>query len=197
MKWFFDLLTAAVYSLFIQNLIFNSGLAMSETVRMARRPKFFPMYTVTIVYYTTVTSLICSLLDLSKKIKSLSTIYHIALFALVITAVHIITSIFVIVVMKANKKYMNSLGMCAINSLVLAIPIINNRSASTVFSSLGAGLGAGLAFMLAMVLINSAMKRIATNKEIPKPFRGLPAVFIYVAVLSLAFTCLSGQTLFI
>ena len=197
MKWFFELLTAAVYSLFVQNLIFNSGLALSETIRMSRRPKFFPMYALSIVYYTSVTSLVCSLVDLSEKVRLLSTAWHVVIFASALALVHIVTSIFVIVVLKANKKYMNSLGMCAINSLVLAIPIINNRSANTVFSSLGAGIGAGLAFMLAMILINSAMKRIANNKEIPKPFRGLPAVFIYVAILSLALTCLSGQTLFI
>ena len=197
MKWLFELLTAAVYSLLIQNLILSSGLALSETIRMARRPRFFPMYTVTIVYYTSVTSLICSLLDLSEKIRALSTAWHVTVFAAAISVLHFITCIFVIVILKADKKYMNSLGMCAINSLVLAIPIINNRSANTVFSSLGSGIGAGFAFMLAMVLINSSMKRIANNKEIPKPFRGLPAVFIYVAILSLALTCLSGQTLFI
>lgn len=197
MKWLFELLTAAVYSLFIQNLIFNSGLALSETVRMARRPKFFPMYTATIVYYTTVTSLVCCLLDKIEKIKVLGTVWHIFIFALTLAIIHFISSVFVIVVMKASKKYMNSLGMCAVNSLVLAIPVINNRSAYTVFSSFGAGIGAGLAFMLAVILINSAMKQVAQNKEIPKPFRGLPAVFIYVAIISLALTCLSGQTLFI
>lgn len=197
MKWLFDLLTAAVYSLFVQNLIFNSGLALSETVRMARRPKFFPMYTATIVYYTTVTSLLCSLLDRISVIKALGTVWHILVFAMALTFIHFISAVFVIVVMKANKKYMNSLGMCAINSLVLAIPMINNRSAYTVSASIGAGIGAGLAFMLAVILNNSAMKQVTQNKDIPKPFRGLPAVFIYVAVISLALTCLSGQTLFI
>lgn len=197
MKWLSEIFLAAIYSLLIQNLIFNSGLALSETIRMARRPKFFSMYTVTIVYYTSVTSLICSLIDLSPEVRALSTAWHVLVFAAAITVLHIITCIFVIVVLKANKKYMNSLGMCAINSLILAIPIINNRSANSVFASLGAGIGAGLAFMLAMILINSAMKRIANNKDIPKPFRGLPAVFIYAAILSLALTCLSGQTLFI
>ncbi|MGN0444414.1 MAG: Rnf-Nqr domain containing protein [Acutalibacteraceae bacterium] len=197
MKWLFELLVAAIYSLLIQNLIFNSGLSLSETIRMARRPKFFAMYTVTIVYYTSVTSLVCSLIDLLPKVRALGTAWHVLIYAAAISVIHLITCVFVIVVLKANKKYMNSLGMCAINSLVLAIPIINNRSANTVFASLGSGIGAGLAFMLAMVLINSAMKSIANNKEIPKPFRGLPAVFIYAAILSLALTCLSGQTLFI
>ena len=95
------------------------------------------------------------------------------------------------------EAFMNSLGMCAINSLVMAVPIINNRSASSVAASLGAGIGAGFAFMLAVLLMNTAMKRIVQNKDIPKAFRGLPAVLIYGAILSLALTCLSGQASFI
>ncbi|MDD6021050.1 MAG: Rnf-Nqr domain containing protein [Oscillospiraceae bacterium] len=197
MSWFFQLLTAALYSLLIQNLIFSSGLALSETIRIARRPKFFLTYLVTIVYYSTVTSLVCSLLDLIEPIRALNTIWHVAVFAAVLAVIHIISSVFVIVVLKANRKFMNSMGMCAINSLILAVPIINSRSANTVFASVGSGIGAGLAFMLAVVFINSSMRRIAQNKDIPKAFRGMPAVFIYVALLSLAFTCLSGQASFI
>lgn len=197
MSGFFQLLTAALYSLLIQNLIFSSGFALSETVRIARRPKFFFMYLVTIVYYSTVTSLVCSLLDLIEPIHELNTIWHIAVFAGALAVIHLISSVFVIVVLKANRKFMNSMGMCAINSLILAVPIINGRSGNTVFASVGSGIGAGLAFMLAVVLINSGMRRIAQNRDIPKAFRGMPAVFIYVALLSLAFTCLSGEASFI
>jgi len=197
MNWFFQLLISAMYSLLIQNLILSMGLSLSETIRLARRPKFFATYTLTIVYYSTLTSAICSLLDSNPDIKSLNTIWHIGVFALVLTGVHIISSLVMILIFKANKKFMNSFGMCAINSLVLAVPIINNRSASNIPSSIGAGFGAGLAFMFAVMIINSSMKRIAQNKDIPKPFRGLPAVYIYIAILSLALTCLSGQTLFI
>lgn len=197
MNGFFQLLIAALYSLLIQNLIFSSGLALSETVRIARRPKFFLMYLLTVVYYSTVTSLACSLLDLIPAVRALNTIWHIAVFAAVLSVIHIISSVFVIVVMKANRKFMNSMGMCAINSLILAVPIINSRSANTVFASVGSGIGAGLAFMLAVVFINSGMRRIAQNRDIPKAFRGMPAVMIYVALLSLAFTCLSGEASFI
>ncbi len=197
MNAFFQLLTAALYSLLIQNLIFSSGFALSETVRIARRPKFFLMYLITIVYYSTVTSLVCSLLDLIEPIHELNTIWHIAVFAGALAVIHLISSVFVIVVLKANRKFMNSMGMCAINSLILAVPIINNRSGNSVFASVGSGIGAGLAFMLAVVFINSGMRRIAQNRDIPKAFRGMPAVFIYVALLSLAFTCLSGEASFI
>lgn len=191
------MLIAALYSLLIQNLIFSSGLALSETIRLAKRPKFFLMYLFTIVYYSTLTSLVCSLLDLIAPIRSLNTIWHIAVFAVALSVIHLITSVFVIVVLKANRKFMNSMGMCAINSLILAVPIINSRSANTIPASIGSGIGAGLAFMLAVVFINSGMRRIAQNRDIPKAFRGMPAVFIYVALLSLAFTCFSGEASFI
>ncbi len=197
MSWFFQMLIAALYSLLIQNLIFSSGLALSETIRLAKRPKFFLMYLFTIVYYSTLTSLVCSLLDLIEPIRSLNTIWHIAVFAVALSVIHLITSVFAIVVLKANRKFMNSMGMCAINSLILAVPIINSRSANTIPASIGSGIGAGLAFMLAVVFINSGMRRIAQNRDIPKAFRGMPAVFIYVALLSLAFTCFSGEASFI
>lgn len=197
MSWFFQMLIAALYSLLIQNLIFSSGLALSETIRLAKRPKFFLMYLFTIVYYSTLTSLVCSLLDLIEPIRSLNTIWHIAVFAVALSVIHLITSVFAIVVLKANRKFMNSMGMCAINSLILAVPIINSRSANTIPASIGSGIGAGLAFMLAVVFINSGMRRIAQNRDIPKAFRGMPAVFIYVALLSLAFTFFSGEASFI
>ena len=197
MKWFFELLTAALYSLLIQNMIFSSGLGLSEAIRTAKRPKHFIMYSVSVFYFTTVTSVVCRLLDKIKFIRSLNAIWHVLIFALVLALISLITSVFCIIVMKANRKFMNSLGMCAINTLVLAIPIINSRSAKTVFTSIGNGIGAGLAFMLALVLINSGMRRISQNKDIPKPFRGMPAVYIYTAILSLSFACLSGDSTFI
>ena len=197
MKWFFELLTAALFSLLIQNLIFSSGLGISETIRLARRPKYFLMYTITIVYYSVMTSLICSLLDLIPSFHALNTIWHTAIFAGVLAVIYIITSIISITILRAGKKFLNSLGMCALNSLILALPIINNRSANGIPVSIGSGIGSGLAFMLAVVFINSAMRKIAQNKDIPKAFKGMPAVFIYVALLSLAFTCLSGEASFI
>lgn len=197
MSWFFDLLTAAVYSLLIQNIIFNSGLALSETVRMAKRPKFFFMYGCSILYFSLTTSVICSLLELIPAIHALNTVLHVLVFAFVLAFVTILTSVLAIVILKANKKFMNSLGMCAVNSLVLAIPIINNRSALSLSSSIGNSIGAALAFILALLLINSAMRRIAKNEDMPQSFKGMPGIFIYMALLALALSCLSGQESFI
>lgn len=197
MSWFFDLLTAAIYSLLIQNIIFNSSLALSETVRLARRPKHILMYGAAVLYFSLTTSFICSLINLIPAVFALNMVWHVVIFAFVLAIIAFLTSVFSIVVLKANKKFMNSLGMCAVNSLVLAIPIINSRSALSVSSSIGSAIGGALAFVMAMLFINTAMKMIAKNKDIPKAFKGLPAVYIYMALLALAFNCLSGQESFI
>jgi Na+-translocating ferredoxin:NAD+ oxidoreductase RnfA subunit len=63
--------------------------------------------------------------------------------------------------------------------------------------AIGAGLGAGLAYVIAVLLINTGLKRLDTNKSIPKIFKGTPAIFIYTALLSLAFTGISGTSIFI
>ncbi|HZK38549.1 MAG TPA: Rnf-Nqr domain containing protein, partial [Clostridia bacterium] len=63
--------------------------------------------------------------------------------------------------------------------------------------SLGTGIGAGAAFFLAVFLIGKGMGKLCENKDIPPAFQGTPAIFIYVALLSLAFTGFSGSSLFV
>ena len=39
MTWFFDLLSTALYTVFIQNLVFNGGYAASEALMLAKKPR--------------------------------------------------------------------------------------------------------------------------------------------------------------
>ena len=57
-------------------------------------------------------------------------------------------------------------------------------------------IGAGLAFILAATLICKGLHIISQNQDMPKAFRGTPAAFVYVALLSLAFSGFSGSSLF-
>ena len=68
-------------------------------------------------------------------------------------------------------------------------------SGTCVYSAkeIGSGIGSGLAFAIAVTLINLGLRRLSENEEIPEAFKGTPAIFIYVALLSLAFAGISGQ----
>jgi Na+-translocating ferredoxin:NAD+ oxidoreductase subunit A len=193
---FFDLLSVALYTIFIQNLVFSGGYGASEAVRMAAKPRRFLLFACFIAYFSISTSFVSRTLDLIPAVNARGDAFHTFLFVLVLLAVYIVTALILLVFLGAEPKFLSLLGISALNTLVLAVPFINRRAAYTFTESLGAGLGAGLAFILAVALIGSGLQRLSQNKDIPKAFQGAPAMFIYVALLSLAFTGFSGGSLF-
>lgn len=190
-------LTAALYAMLIQNLVFTAAYGESESIKIAKRPKHLLMCTASVAFFSVSTAVLCHLLDMAQAVSQLSAILHFALYVLVLSAIYLLSGFFCVHVLKANKKFMNSLGMCAFNSLVLAVPMLNFKANYSMLEAIGNGFGAALAFLIAVLLINAGIRHIASNKNIPEVFRGTPVLIIYVALLSLAFSCLSGESLFV
>ncbi|MCQ2462459.1 MAG: hypothetical protein MJ177_03520 [Clostridia bacterium] len=185
MRFFAQLAVAAIYATFVQNLVFSSGYGLSEAIRIARRPKYLMMYGITVTLSATLTSVLCGLLDRISAVNNLSNRWHIAVFAVVLAVLYLIASVILLKVFRVSRKFMNSLGICALNTLVLAVLLVNHLA--------GYGIGAGGVFVIAVFLINSGMRRLVNNDAIPGVFRGMPAMFAYTALLSLAFLSFSGE----
>lgn len=197
MTVFLRLISAAFYVMLFQNLIFNGGYGISEAVRMSAKPRQLVPMAIFITYFSTVVSVICVLLDTIPLINGLSEIMHAIIFIAVIGVLYFITVSLVLLSGKASPRTVRRIGVAAFNTLVFAVPLINYRSAFSVAEAIGAGVGAGVAFVIAVLLINSGLKRLEMNKSIPKCFKGTPAMFIYVALISLAFIGISGNSVFI
>ena len=118
------------------------------------------------------------------------------IFVLILVLVYLVTAVLMRIFLRADPKFLSLMGISALNTLVLAIPFINHRAAYSLSESIGTGLGAGLAFILAVAFLRNGMQRLEQNKDIPDAFKGIPAVFVYIALLSLAFTGFSGSSLF-
>ncbi len=197
MSIFLNLISAALYVMLFQNLIFNGGYGLSEAVRMSAKPRQLLPMAVFITIFSTITSAICVLVDFFPVIRNLSEIPHALIYVGVLLVIYIFAMIIVNIYGKVQPTTKRRIGIAAFNSLVFAMPLINYRSAFTVVESIGAGLGAGLAYVIAVILINNGLKKLDTNTSIPKIFKGTPAIFIYTAILSLAFTGISGTSVFI
>ncbi len=193
----FDLLSAALYVMLFQNLIFNGGYGLSEAVRMSAKPRQLLPMAVFITIFSTTTSAICVLIDLFSVIRNLNEITHALIYVGVLLLIYIIIMVGANIYGKVQPATKRRIGIAAFNTLVLAMPLINYRSAFTIIESIGAGLGAGLAYIIAVLLINNGLKRLDSNTTIPKCFKGTPAIFIYTALLSLGFTGISGSSIFI
>lgn len=187
-----SLLSAALYACLFQNLIFSGGYGMDEAVRMAAKPRqLFPL-TLFIVYLSTLSSVVCVLLEQLAAVRESNVFWHAMLFVGVSVALYLVTLLVVRVGFRARPRTVRRLGVAAFNTLVLAVPFINYRAAFGVFEAVGAGIGAGISFVIAVLLVNFGLRALEKNERVPAVFRGTPAVFMYVSILALAFTGLSG-----
>ena len=189
-------LNASVFALLLQNLVFGGGFGMSEAIRIATKPReFFPI-ALLVAYFTSATAAACSALDLISEINALSTSLHLGVYCLVLALIYLVSTA-VIKLFMHDKENVHRVGMAAVNTLVLAVPIINRRAAFSAAESIGLGIGAGIAFIIAVLLISEGEDRLKQNETISNAFRGKPILFIYIAMISLGFAGLSGQTLFV
>ena len=196
MTWLFDMTRAALFTIFIQNLVFNGGYGSSEAIRMSAKPKRFLPFSIMIAFFSTVTAVVCRALDSIKEISEQGEAVHSAIFGAVLILIYIATALILKLTLAPNKKFLSTLGIAAVNTLVFAAPLINRRAGYGYAESVGTGIGSGIAFILALMLINAGLRRLEANKNIPPLFKGTPAMFLYVAMLSLAFAGFAGSPLF-
>ena len=196
MKIVYELLITALYSVFVQNMVMSFGLGMSEAIRASSKPGRYAKFAVMISGFSVVTSVLCKIIDDLTDGRELTFAVRAAIYATVLASVYIIAAFLAVTVFRASKSSLGALGISAVNTLVFAVPFINNNAAYSFADSIGSGIGAGLAFVLAAALINRGARRLADNKNIPAVFKGTPAMFIYVGILSLAFSGFAESTLF-
>ncbi len=197
MKIISDLLLTALYAVFVQNLVLSSGLGMSEAIRVSTKPGTFGRFAVMISGFSVATSVLCRLLDEIPALANVTYAIRAAIYGGVLALVYIITAAAMRFVFKVSPKFLGTLGIAALNTLVLAIPYINHSAAYSFADSIGSGIGAGIAFVLAAALISKGSQLLAENKNIPEIFKGTPSLFLYVAMLSLAFSGFSDTNLFV
>lgn len=196
MKMVSDLLITALFTVFVQNLVLNSGLGMSEAIRVSTKPGMFGKFAAMISGFSVVTSVICSLLNTVIGFGAMPFAGKAAVYGGILAAVYILICVILKLIFRVTDKFLGTLGIAALNTLVFAVPFINDSAAYSFADSIGSGLGAGIAFVLAAALISKGSAALDKNENIPEAFRGTPAMLVYVGLLSLAFAGFSDSSLF-
>lgn len=136
------------------------------------------------------------LLDTSELLAVTGYAGRAAVYGGVLAAVYLVTAFIARFIFRAEPKFLGVLGVAALNTLLLAVPYINNSAAYSFADSIGSGIGAGIAFVLAAALIGKGAELLNSNDRIPQVFKGAPAMLLYVGLLSLAFAGFTDSTLF-
>lgn len=193
----FSFLQLAVYASFLQNLVFSASYGISEAVRLSKRPKHFFTTSLSVTAFSLYLSVAAHFADKIPLFEKLGFSFRFLFYVLILTLGYLSAAVIMKKLFHADKKFLNSLGMCGVNTLVIALPIINYKASLSLSEAIGMGIGAGAAFTLALLLINGGMKFIHRNKYIPEFMKGTPALFINTALLSLALSSFTGNFLYI
>lgn len=193
MTEFFSFLQLAVYVSFLHNLVFISSYGISEAVRLAKRPKHFFTTGLSVTAFSVYLSVTCHFADKISFLGNLSFSFRFLLYVLILLSGYLASATVMKKLFGADKKFLNSLGMCAVNTLVLALPTFSYQGSLSLSEAFGLGIGAGAAFTVSLLLINGGMKLIHHNRLIPEFMKGTPALFIYTALLSLALSAVTGD----
>ena len=146
--------------------------------------------------FSVVTSVICSLLNTVIGFGSMPFAGKAAVYGGILAAVYILICVLLKLIFRVTDKFLGTLGIAALNTLVFAVPFINESAAYSFADAIGSGLGAGIAFVLAAALISKGSAALEKNENIPEAFKGTPAMLIYVGLLSLAFAGFADSSLF-
>lgn len=182
-EFFLYLLTAA----FLENVVLTTGFGSSILLRMSRKRQNLLPFSLMLCFFTVLTMAICYPLDLligtSVVAKWMRPLMMIAVSALLYIGTCLLLD------KKLPSVYRNirrMLPMAVFNNLVIGVALIVNQKFSLSYlGALGMAFGACVGFLLLSWLTAEGIERL-DNPDVPKAFRGLPSLLIYLGILALA-----------
>lgn len=192
-----NMITIALYAALLQNVVLCGAYGITEAMRVAAKPQRIVRMSLFVLFFSVAGNAAAAALNLVPEIRSANNTVHLVLYTGVIFVLYFITVLVFKVGFKSTHSFLRQIGAAAFNTLVIPLPLLSYRAAYTITESIGAGIGTGVAFFVATVLLSFGMSRIAQSRRMPASFRGIPALLLYTALLSLAFMGFSGESLIV
>ncbi len=187
MRLFGQMMLYALLGVFAQNLVFTRGVGSNRLLRLVKKPKDMGICCALITVFTLACALsslpVQRLLAQNNAWQLYTVVYYVAVDCVLYgVAALLLKTVF----RRWRGRVMPLLSSCAFNCVVLSVPLIGQQSALSVEKLAGYSLGAGIGFFVALLLVADAVSRL-DNPDMAEGFLGLPSVFLYLGVLSMAF----------
>ncbi len=196
MTEFVQMLLTALAAVTAENILFSGGIGFSRALRAARHPKTLRTYSIFIALFSLISISVSTALNPVIASSELLGYLRPVLYALCAAAAYLVAA-FVTKTFFSGfyLRYSEILAPAAINTVVLAMPYAQKSFKLSMLDAVGFALGTGLSFFLAATVLAYAVVR-CKNEDTPKAFSGIPALLIYIGILSLAFAGFTGAKLF-
>lgn len=196
MTVFVQMLLTALMAVTTENILFSGGIGFSHVLRAARRPKTLGVYSALVAFFSLISILLGTVLNPVLLANETLIFLRPAAFAACVAVVYLVCALLLKECFpKQYRSCYAVLAPAAINTVVLSMPYVQKSFKLTLPDAAGFAVGTGAAFFLAATVLNYATARFKSD-DMPKAFSGLPAVLLYIGILSLGFAGLTGGKLF-
>ena len=199
MDFIASFMSAALVALFLQNAIYERALGINILLYASRRKWDVVGFTLSLYYITTTSS--AAVWGLEYALNRLVgenvnyTMYVPVLYVLVVGIIYIVSLLAVWRYFhKMYKKIKRFVHLTVFNCAVLGGLFINSQADRDFASYIGYGLGTALGFFLAGFLLYVSFERL-NSELVPKAFRGMPIMIIYVGIISMALHAFAGYVI--
>lgn len=187
--------TAAVTALAVENALFFRVLGMNKYVLFLKSPRMGILYGGVFTTVLMLSSLLVSGVNALLRDSSWISIVRAPLYflcaGLVYVAVHMITQKYLPELFEAIKDI---LPLSTFNTALFGVFYVSAMNSFHIVQTMGYALGAGAGYTGAILVLYYARKRLAMS-PVPRSFRGLPVLLVYIGLLSLALYGIIGQGL--
>lgn len=190
MEYIGEFLSYTLIAVFAQNVLLDKAMGMNCIMTAVNRKNSLPRMVLVMGVYSVVGIMLMWLLS---KVAFNQTAYLICalIYSLFCAVTYFVSDrILLKISPETHDIWSGILPHALINSIMIGAPVAAmNQAIPNWWSALGSGIGAGLSFGLAVLIIKNGLN-ILDNPDMPKAFRGIPAMLIYLGILSLGFCVL-------
>lgn len=189
--FFVTMLTA----LAAENAIFSRALGMSRPLMFLKSPRMGILYGALLTWVLTVSSVFVAVVNFLLEDNAYVSFIRAPLYFLCVSLVYFATYF-------GTRKYRPGLfkmirhafPLSVFNSALFGALYVSANQNFRAVQTISYALGTGIGYTLALLVIYFARKRLAIS-PVPRSFRGLPILLVYIGLLSLAIYGLIGHGL--
>jgi len=200
-------MTMAIAVIFAENLFFSRALGTEVVIRVMARPRDFLKFGLILTIVTVLSSVTGWMIDSAITALGLTVYssYYVGKSLAYIVALILMYLLANAILRHAAPAFYRSISkvlpVAVFNTAALGAPLLLTRLRPTLLTGLpgsnflGAvifGVAVGIGFMFALLLMTEGIRQIEAM-DLPDAFDGLPARFIYIGLLALAFAGVAGR----
>lgn len=181
-----SLLTSVLMSVIAENFVFARAFGVTPMIAAAKNKRTLPGVCAGVSYFTAVSSIAMWGISQLPFAAGQDRHYLVAFYALIVGGVYLVTLLCAFLFVKYKfpkiKKYVH---ISSFNSAVMGTIFLSASGCEAFGEYLLFGLTAGLGFTAASYMLSGVYAQLY-SEDVPRAFRGYPAVMIFSGIMAMA-----------